>query len=247
MSNDDLAGMDVDNILEEGLGRSRRKPRVSYVEVDPVFSEEEEEETKKEKKKQGPKQGSSRKSRTKECPGCAAELQTSIKICPFCDLEFSSKSMIVTQAMMVEESDKIREMFPFEPTREEDGSLKVHLILGRRLRKQGRRWVRSNAHGESALFATDEKYNYEYLIKFKDLSYMHTKWESATEIDAMNSSSKKVLMRYLSRLDKGDPECPDEPDVDPTWTEVEKVLDVREDEVCILINIQEALKIFTWY
>jgi hypothetical protein len=52
----------------------------------------------------------------------------------------------------------------------------------------------------------------------------------------MNLSSKKALMRYLSRLDKGDPECPDEADIDPTWTEVEKVLDVREEDVYDIVD-----------
>lgn len=43
-------------------------------------------------------------------------------------------------------------------------------------------------------------------------------------------SSLSALNIY-NRLDKGDPECPDEADVDPTWTEAEKVLDVKEEEV----------------
>jgi len=39
--------------------------------------------------------------------------------------------MLVTQAMMIEESDIIRDRFPFEPEREEDGSLIIGSILGR--------------------------------------------------------------------------------------------------------------------
>ena len=68
------------------------------------------------------------------------------------------------------------------------------------------------------------------------MSYLHVKWENATEIDAMNSNSKKTLMRYLGRLDRGDPECPEEVDLDPSWTEVEKVLDVREEEVTEVVD-----------
>jgi hypothetical protein len=68
------------------------------------------------------------------------------------------------------------------------------------------------------------KYDYEYLIKFKGMSYKHTKWLAATEIgniclvqwlvftvnlglvaiDAMNKKSKSALLRYLNRIDKGE-------------------------------------------
>ena len=72
--------------------------------------------------------------------------------------------MLVTQSMMMEESDMIRDRFPFEAEREEDGSLIIGYILGRRLRLSGRRWVRS---GSSQLSASDAKFDYEYLIKFK--------------------------------------------------------------------------------
>ena len=65
---------------------------------------------------------------------------------------------------MMEESDMIRDRFPFEAEREEDGSLIISNILGRRQRKSGRRWIRS---GSSQMSASDAKFDYEYLIKFK--------------------------------------------------------------------------------
>ena len=75
--------------------------------------------------------------------------------------------MLVTQAMMLEESDMIRDRFPFEAEREEDGSLIIQNILGRRPRKTGRRWIRS---GSGLFSASDAKFDYEYLIKFKVFS-----------------------------------------------------------------------------
>jgi len=36
------------------------------------------------------------------------------------------------------------------------------------------------------------------------MSYLHIQWVSATDIEAMNAGSKKTLMRYLNRLDRGD-------------------------------------------
>lgn len=87
--------------------------------------------------KKKPIQKPKQKGRTKECPGCSAHLSTATKECTYCDYQFSSKSMLITQSMMVEESDMIRDKFPFEPEREEDGSLIIQNILGRRQRKSG--------------------------------------------------------------------------------------------------------------
>jgi len=180
-----------------------------------------------------PLQGQRSKGRTKECPGCSASLPTATKECAYCDYQFSSKSMLVTQSMMLEESDIIRDRFPFEAEREDDGSLIIQNILGRRPRKSGRRWIRS---GSSQLCASDAKFDYEYLIKFKGMSYVHVQWLSATDIEAMNPASKKTLMRYLNRLDRGDLDVPEEADIEPSWTEIEKILDVREEEVTEVVD-----------
>ena len=231
--------MDIATDLGETLveSRARRvKNRISYAEENDTDIDSDGEV----RRGPGRPRGSSKlksTARTKECPGCSSQLSTATKVCSYCDYVFTTKSMVVTKEMMLEESDKIRTRFPFEPEREEDGSLIVHSILGRRPRKQhGRKWIRSSQHEDASQYGSDEKYNYEYLLKFKGMSYLHVKWENATEIDAMNPSSKKTLMRYLGRLDRGDPECPDEVELDPSWTEVEKVLDMREEEVTEVVD-----------
>ena len=232
--NGDTGTLSSGNLVES---RSRRvKNKISYAEDNDTDSESDDEVRKGPGRPRGSVKTKST-ARTKECPGCSSQLSTATKVCSYCDYVFTTKSMVVTKEMMLEESDKIRTRFPFEPEREEDGSLIVHSILGRRPRKQqGRRWIRSSQHEDSSQYGSDEKYNYEYLLKFKGMSYLHVKWENATEIDAMNSNSKKTLMRYLGRLDRGDPECPEEVDLDPSWTEVEKVLDVREEEVTEVVD-----------
>ena len=60
-----------------------------------------------------------KRSRTKECPGCGDSLGVSIKTCPACDYQFTSKSMLLatTAQSATEESQSIRERFPFEPER----------------------------------------------------------------------------------------------------------------------------------
>lgn len=50
-------------------------------------------------------------------------------------------------------------------------------------------------------------------------------------IEAMNQKSKNALTRYLTKLDKGDPNAPEEAEIDPSFVEVETILDYREEEV----------------
>lgn len=58
-------------------------------------------------------------SRNKECPGCGSSLPTSIKQCPSCDYQFTSKSMLMLTSNQTnaDESQAIRDRFPFEPER----------------------------------------------------------------------------------------------------------------------------------
>ena len=37
-------------------------------------------------------------------------------------------------------------------------------------------------------------------------------------VDAMNSKSKQLLQRYLSKLDRGDPGVPEDADIDPRYS-----------------------------
>jgi Uncharacterised protein family UPF0547 len=66
--------------------------------------------------------------RAKDCPGCGAVLPISTKECSHCDYQFTSKSMLVSQQSALEESNTIREKFPFEPERvSAQFSLKYHI------------------------------------------------------------------------------------------------------------------------
>ena len=55
--------------------------------------------------------------RAKDCPGCGANLPISTKECSHCDYQFTSKSMLLSQQSAIDESNTIREKFPFEPER----------------------------------------------------------------------------------------------------------------------------------
>jgi len=69
------------------------------------------------KRKVGRPPGPGKTKRTKECPGCGAKHSLSMKECNFCDYQFTSKSMLVTTQSAAEESQHIRDRFPFEPER----------------------------------------------------------------------------------------------------------------------------------
>lgn len=57
------------------------------------------------------------KNRSKECPGCGAQLGLAIKECTYCDYTFTSKSMLTSTQSAIDESRSIRNRFPFEPER----------------------------------------------------------------------------------------------------------------------------------
>jgi hypothetical protein len=49
----------------------------------------------------------------------------------------------------------------------------------------------------SDLTAMDAKYEYEYLIKFKNMSYMHVQWLSANDIGKINYSVQHHFLLYI--------------------------------------------------
>ena len=67
-----------------------------------------------EKKKRGPY---NKQKRTKECPGCGSVVPLSLRECRLCDYQFTSKSMIMGGTTVQQESQSIRDKFPFEPER----------------------------------------------------------------------------------------------------------------------------------
>jgi hypothetical protein len=72
---------------------------------------------------------SSTKKRTKECPGCGAVVNLSLRECRLCDYQFTSKSMIMGSTTVQQESQSIREKFPFEPERVRFVCFKLEIIF----------------------------------------------------------------------------------------------------------------------
>jgi len=167
----------------------------------------------------------------KECPGCNEICQAQVKVCPTCDYAFPAG---YGRKTVDPDEIPIRERFTFEPEREEDGSLKIDQVLGHRpfdLSKQGKHVKFMHT---PILCEVDDRYKYEYFIKWRGMSYARCQWLTADAIDHLGSKSKQSLNRYLkknqSRVEKGAEE-----DVyfNPQYIEVEKVLDDKwvEEEV----------------
>lgn len=66
----------------------------------------------------------------------------------------------------------------------------IDRILGRRPKKTGKRWTKSSGPvAFSDLTAMDGKYEYEYLVKYKNMSYLHVQWLAAIDIGKSTSLS----------------------------------------------------------
>ena len=117
---------------EEGRTTSRRSRRTTQFREDFRFQDFSDLDSDEDMKRRASTSKSSR-NRMKTCPGCDAQLSTSVKECTYCDYTFTSKSVQSSQMSAADESKLIRARFPFEPEREEDGSLKIESIFGRRV------------------------------------------------------------------------------------------------------------------
>lgn len=99
-----------------------------------------------------PRSSTGSSKRVKECSGCGEMVATSAKVCTMCDYQFTAKSISQLNASFLQnasdESESVRDMFPFEPEREEDGSLLITAVLGRRPvareDSQSSKWYRSS-------------------------------------------------------------------------------------------------------
>ena len=75
--------------------------------------------------------------------------------------------------------------------------------------------------------------DYEYYVKYKGLSYLHCGWYKEGDLASLNKSSKGQLSRYLKKLNGPENEHGEleDPDVDLSWVDPERILDIKEEEV----------------
>ena len=83
---------------------------------------------------------------------------------------------------------------------------------------------------------------YEYLVKYKNLSYMHLEWKSGADLESMNKSAKTIYRRYLKKVTQGQDEELENPEFDPSYVVVQRVLAEEEQELELEVQGEELLK-----
>ena len=79
---------------------------------------------------------------------------------------------------------------------------------------------------------------YEYLVKYKNRSYLHLEWKAGADLESMNKSAKGIYRRYLRKVEAGLDEEIEDPNFDPSFAEPQKI--VAEDEQEITLELTDA-------
>ena len=95
---------------------------------------------------------------------------------------------------------------------------------------------------------TSRKYvDYEYLVKYKGLSYLHLEWKTASDLESMNKSAKNLYRRFVRKLESGggteDSTTLEDPTFDSSYAMPQKIIDEREVEVLVELTDKELI---TW-
>lgn len=154
----------------------------------------------------------------------------------------------------------IRERFTFAPEYEADGSPKIDCIMGRRIKEEKRMIGNDLSDGEATAeeeasprkktraakeaAAADSSgiVEYEYLIKYKGVSYLHLEWKLGTELESMNKSAKTILRRFLKKIELGTDENLEDPTFDPSLIDPQKIVDEEEQEVEVEMTDKEIVQ-----
>ncbi|KAL3945244.1 MAG: hypothetical protein SGBAC_000655 [Bacillariaceae sp.] len=115
-------------------------------------------------------------------------------------------------------------------------------------RRRGRRRSRSSnkkktkknkAESSKAKASTID---YEYLVKYKNRSYLHLEWKTGADLESMNKSAKGLYRRYLRKLASGNhDEDLEDPNFDPSYAEPHKILAESEQELTLELTDKELM------
>lgn len=159
----------------------------------------------------------------------------------------------------------IRERFLFAPEYEADGTPKIDCIVGRRIREAKRqighdlsdedeaaedketetvaRTRKAKVAAEKLATAIDSgQAEYEYLIKYKGVSYLHLEWKLGTELESMNKSAKTIYRRFLKKLEAGTEEGLEDPTFDPSFIDPQRIVDEQEQEIEVDMTDKEIIQ-----
>lgn len=83
---------------------------------------------------------------------------------------------------------------------------------------------------------------YEYLVKYKNRSYLHLEWKTGADLESMNKSAKTIYRRYLKKLALGLDEDLENPEFDPSYVVPQKIVAEKEQELTLELSDKELLK-----
>lgn len=83
---------------------------------------------------------------------------------------------------------------------------------------------------------------YEYLVKYKNRSYLHLEWKTGADLESMNKSAKTIYRRYLKKVAQGSDEDLENPEFDPSYVVPQKVIAEKEQEFTMELTDKELLK-----
>jgi len=115
-------------------------------------------------------------------------------------------------------------------------------------RRRGRRRGRSTTKKETKKKAESPKakestIEYEYLVKYKNRSYLHLEYKTGADLESMNKSAKGLYRRYLRKLASGNhDEDFEDPNFDPSFAEPQKILAETEQELTLELTDKELMK-----
>ncbi len=83
---------------------------------------------------------------------------------------------------------------------------------------------------------------YEYLVKYKNRSYLHLEWKTGADLESMNKSAKTMYRRYLKKVVQGTDEELENPEFDPSFVVPQKIVAEKEQEFTMELTDKELLK-----
>ncbi len=191
----------------------------------------------------------------KKCPGCGELNPGNYKVCQECEYVFpqrQAKALRGSQmAMMYSSGASERPLMTFEAECEEDGHRKIDRIIARRLigsdarnMQTGRMNSFTPTQSTSILLqffhrrhdndAPKTRYDYEYLVKYKGLSFKRLEWHAAMDLESQGKAARNLLNRFVKKEESKGDESDDERNeeyFDPIYCEAERILDSKEFDV----------------
>ncbi|CAN0018086.1 unnamed protein product, partial [Discosporangium mesarthrocarpum] len=153
--------------------------------------------------------------RKKKCPSCNEMNPMSVKMCRECDAVFPVGSKLDSAVT----SEELREKFSFEPEYNKDGTPMIEKIHGRRIveegQEKGKVSVLKKLHR-----APHFGHSYEFLVKFRGVSYAKVEWMTEGEIRGLGMVASRMLTNYLKhreREERDDNDLEDDEYFDPSY------------------------------